>query len=129
HSTANAAAAKTVPAKTTITRKIMRVYLACCTLASILVVCLSAPSASVSSRLPMELIMNGVDISLQSKPDVKYPERPNVFKSAVELRKFLNQLNAYYAIAGRPRFGKRSGAIPQYNSLPWQAMTGDYYDY
>ncbi|XP_050713456.1 pro-neuropeptide Y-like [Eriocheir sinensis] len=40
--------------------------------------------------------------------EVQYPAgRPNIFKTPRELRQYLDALNAYFAIAGRPRFGKR----------------------
>lgn len=41
------------------------------------------------------------------------PNRPAEFKSPEELRQYMKALNEYYAIVGRPRFGrsisKRSG--------------------
>ncbi|XP_059167437.1 pro-neuropeptide Y-like isoform X2 [Physella acuta] len=37
------------------------------------------------------------------------PERPEEFKNPAELRRYLKALNEYYAIVGRPRFGKRNG--------------------
>lgn len=36
------------------------------------------------------------------------PERPLVFKSKQELLNYIKKVNEYYAIVGRPRFGKRS---------------------
>ncbi|BFZ06519.1 hypothetical protein BsWGS_09558 [Bradybaena similaris] len=39
------------------------------------------------------------------------PERPREFRNPSELRQYLKELNEYYAIMGRPRFGKRNGAI------------------
>jgi hypothetical protein len=36
------------------------------------------------------------------------PQKPSVFRSKGELLAYLNKLNQYYAVAGRPRFGKRS---------------------
>nr|XP_045604525.1 uncharacterized protein LOC123762190 [Procambarus clarkii] len=53
--------------------------------------------------------------------EIQYPNRPNMFKSPVELRQYLDALNAYYAIAGRPRFGKRGSHGPQ--------RTEEVYDY
>nr|ARS01401.1 neuropeptide f 1 [Deroceras reticulatum] len=38
------------------------------------------------------------------------PERPREFRNPNELRQYLKELNEYYAIMGRPRFGKRAGA-------------------
>ncbi|KAK3737569.1 hypothetical protein RRG08_062196 [Elysia crispata] len=38
------------------------------------------------------------------------PPRPAEFRSPNELRSYLKALNEYYAIVGRPRFGKRNGA-------------------
>uniref|UniRef100_A0A0B6Y8W1 Neuropeptide Y n=1 Tax=Arion vulgaris TaxID=1028688 RepID=A0A0B6Y8W1_9EUPU len=38
------------------------------------------------------------------------PERPREFRHPNELRQYLKELNEYYAIMGRPRFGKRNGA-------------------
>nr|AFW19651.1 neuropeptide F [Lottia gigantea] len=42
------------------------------------------------------------------------PDRPSEFRSPDELRRYLKALNEYYAIVGRPRFGrsvnKRSAA-------------------
>ncbi|CAG7721657.1 unnamed protein product [Allacma fusca] len=35
------------------------------------------------------------------------PQRPRVFTSPDELRNYLEALSKYYALAGRPRFGKR----------------------
>ncbi|XP_042871268.1 uncharacterized protein LOC122252720 [Penaeus japonicus] len=63
---------------------------------------------------------------LLGSQEVQYPNRPNMFKSPVELRQYLNALDAYYAIAGRPRFGKRGmrGA-----SQPRQMFSSDLYDY
>lgn len=34
------------------------------------------------------------------------PERPAEFRSPRELRQYLKALNEYYAIVGRPRFGR-----------------------
>ncbi|XP_070174632.1 pro-neuropeptide Y-like isoform X2 [Littorina saxatilis] len=34
------------------------------------------------------------------------PERPDEFRSPGELRRYLQALNEYYAIVGRPRFGR-----------------------
>ncbi|BES97996.1 Pancreatic hormone peptide [Nesidiocoris tenuis] len=36
------------------------------------------------------------------------PARPKTFDSPDDLRTYLNQLGQYYAVAGRPRFGKRT---------------------
>uniref|UniRef100_A0A0B6YRT3 Neuropeptide Y n=1 Tax=Arion vulgaris TaxID=1028688 RepID=A0A0B6YRT3_9EUPU len=36
------------------------------------------------------------------------PERPREFRNPNELRQYLKELNEYYAIMGRPRFGKRN---------------------
>lgn len=38
------------------------------------------------------------------------PERPREIRHPNELRQYLKELNEYYAIMGRPRFGKRNGA-------------------
>ncbi|XP_047480396.1 uncharacterized protein LOC125032993 [Penaeus chinensis] len=63
---------------------------------------------------------------LLGSQEVQYPYRPDTFKSPVELRQYLNALDAYYAIAGRPRFGKRGmrGA-----SQSRQMYSSDLYDY
>ncbi|KAK9512056.1 hypothetical protein O3M35_000567 [Rhynocoris fuscipes] len=37
------------------------------------------------------------------------PARPKSFASPDDLRMYLDQLGQYYAVAGRPRFGKRAG--------------------
>ncbi|KAL8612946.1 hypothetical protein ACOMHN_001029 [Nucella lapillus] len=34
------------------------------------------------------------------------PDRPQEFRSPGELRRYLKALNEYYAIVGRPRFGR-----------------------
>ncbi|KAK6182415.1 hypothetical protein SNE40_010115 [Patella caerulea] len=34
------------------------------------------------------------------------PDRPSEFRSPDELRRYLKALNEYYAIVGRPRFGR-----------------------
>ncbi|XP_064594495.1 pro-neuropeptide Y-like isoform X2 [Liolophura sinensis] len=34
------------------------------------------------------------------------PDRPTEFRSPNELRRYLKALNEYYAIVGRPRFGR-----------------------
>nr|QUP51999.1 NPF-1 [Urechis unicinctus] len=39
------------------------------------------------------------------------PERPKVFRNPDELRDYLKALNEYFAIVGRPRFGKRMMAF------------------
>ncbi|XP_045124229.1 uncharacterized protein LOC123512090 [Portunus trituberculatus] len=52
-----------------------------------------------------------------SSGEVPYPSRPNVFKSKGELRRYLDALNAYFAIAGRPRFGKRGEQVRQPEEL------------
>ncbi|XP_061185597.1 pro-neuropeptide Y-like [Saccostrea echinata] len=36
------------------------------------------------------------------------PSRPSAFRSPAQLRRYLKALNDYYAIVGRPRFGKRN---------------------
>ncbi|XP_024080449.1 pro-neuropeptide Y-like [Cimex lectularius] len=41
------------------------------------------------------------------------PARPKTFDSPDDLRTYLNQLGQYYAVAGRPRFGKRTGFSPR----------------
>ncbi|KAF6204065.1 hypothetical protein GE061_002405 [Apolygus lucorum] len=38
------------------------------------------------------------------------PARPKTFDSPDDLRTYLNQLGQYYAVAGRPRFGKRTSS-------------------
>ncbi|BFZ22779.1 hypothetical protein BsWGS_25818 [Bradybaena similaris] len=45
------------------------------------------------------------------------PERPREFKNPSELRQYLKELNEYYAIMGRPRFGKRNGAVGNFDYL------------
>jgi hypothetical protein len=37
--------------------------------------------------------------------DVTLPQRPAVFQTVDELEKYLQRLNEYYTIIGRPRFG------------------------
>jgi hypothetical protein len=37
--------------------------------------------------------------------DVTPPQRPAVFQTVEELEKYLQRLNEYYTIIGRPRFG------------------------
>ncbi|KAK7082880.1 hypothetical protein SK128_003332 [Halocaridina rubra] len=66
--------------------------------------------------------------------EVPYPSRPNIFKSPVELRQYLDALNAYYAIAGRPRFGKRGDAPSYHRASPPSSSSSsshmmDLYDY
>jgi len=39
------------------------------------------------------------------------PARPAEFRSPHELRRYLKALNEYYAIVGRPRFGKRNNGL------------------
>ncbi|CAL1533953.1 unnamed protein product [Lymnaea stagnalis] len=54
------------------------------------------------------------------------PERPEEFKNPNELRKYLKALNEYYAIVGRPRFGKRNGARLSDMFRPSGDDFGDY---
>ena len=35
------------------------------------------------------------------------PERPKIFRSKHELVEYINKINNYYGVVGRPRFGKR----------------------
>ncbi|XP_059471438.1 uncharacterized protein LOC132194284 [Neocloeon triangulifer] len=39
------------------------------------------------------------------------PDRPKHFITADELKLYLDQLRTYYAMAGRPRFGKRDPVV------------------
>ncbi|XP_022186600.1 pro-neuropeptide Y [Nilaparvata lugens] len=43
-----------------------------------------------------------------------HASNPRQFQSPEDLRSYLDQLQLYYAVAGRPRFGKRVG----YNGRP-----------
>ncbi|XP_014681459.1 PREDICTED: pro-neuropeptide Y-like isoform X2 [Priapulus caudatus] len=60
------------------------------------------------------------------------PQRPGVFKTPHQLRTYLQKLNEYYAIVGRPRFGKRTfddlREFVQRDSLekPWGDRRHDY---
>ncbi|XP_065353663.1 uncharacterized protein LOC135948362 [Cloeon dipterum] len=47
------------------------------------------------------------------------PDRPRHFVTADELKLYLDQLRTYYAMAGRPRFGKRDPilAVQQHHTL------------
>ena len=45
----------------------------------------------------------GITGMVGSSAEVQYPDRPDMFKSPQDLRRYLEALNAYYAIAGRPR--------------------------
>ncbi|KAK6620243.1 hypothetical protein RUM44_006644 [Polyplax serrata] len=40
------------------------------------------------------------------------PTRPKIFSTPEELKSYLEELGNFYAIAGRPRFGKRT-------AMPW----------
>lgn len=50
------------------------------------------------------------------------PLRPSLFRSPNDLRDYLQKLNEYYAIVGRPRFGKRNNDYFTDNYNDW------YYD-
>lgn len=72
------------------------------------VVTLLAPVASAarhdsSAADALQAIHEAAMKSILGSAEVQYPNRPDVFKSPVELRQYLDALNAYYAIAGRPR--------------------------
>ncbi|XP_022307882.1 pro-neuropeptide Y-like [Crassostrea virginica] len=43
------------------------------------------------------------------------PSRPSSFRSPGQLRQYLKALNDYYAIVGRPRFGKRNNDFSSLN--------------
>ncbi|XP_011448178.3 pro-neuropeptide Y isoform X1 [Magallana gigas] len=46
------------------------------------------------------------------------PNRPSRFSSPGQLRQYLKALNDYYAIVGRPRFGKRDSEFSSYDQEP-----------
>lgn len=48
------------------------------------------------------------DAHQEAISSVKLPEKPPVFKNKQELYKYIKQINEYYGIVGRPRFGKRT---------------------
>ncbi|XP_029647179.2 uncharacterized protein LOC115221105 [Octopus sinensis] len=50
-------------------------------------------------------IMFAMQVSCQESM-LAPPNRPSEFRSPEELRKYLKALNEYYAIVGRPRFGR-----------------------
>lgn len=43
------------------------------------------------------------------------PERPEFFRNPAELREYLKALNEYYAIVGRPRFGRSAPSGSRWN--------------
>ena len=43
------------------------------------------------------------------------PERPEFFRNPAELREYLKALNEYYAIVGRPRFGRSAPSSRRWN--------------
>ena len=45
------------------------------------------------------------------------PERPRIFRSKQELVDYINKVNHYYGIVGRPRFGKRVASDENINSI------------
>ena len=45
--------------------------------------------------------------ALTGSAEAQYPDRPDVFKTTKELRKYLSALDSFYAITGRPRFGRK----------------------
>jgi hypothetical protein len=48
-------------------------------------------------------------LAQQKREPIEQPDRPLTFKNKQDLMKYIKKVNEYYAIAGRPRFGKRSG--------------------
>ncbi|XP_068208093.1 uncharacterized protein [Palaemon carinicauda] len=78
--------------------------------AAIVLLVSTASSARTGNAAETLQAMREADLAgILGSAEVPYPSRPNIFKSPVELRQYLDALNAYYAIAGRPRFGKRGG--------------------
>ena len=80
----------------------------------ILLLCLIGMSIQISiseakkkndPRLPALAGVQQVDAS-----SIDQPERPVVFRNKAELMNYLKRLNEFYAIVGRPRFGKRSSS-------------------
>ncbi|XP_042234278.1 uncharacterized protein LOC121874252 [Homarus americanus] len=94
--------------------------------AAVMVAALVAGMASAarpdnSAADTLQAIHEAAMAGILGSAEVQYPNRPSMFKSPVELRQYLDALNAYYAIAGRPRFGKRGNHGAQ--------RTEELYDY
>ncbi|XP_053641951.1 uncharacterized protein [Cherax quadricarinatus] len=74
---------------------------------------MSAARADTSAVEALQAMHEAAMAGILGSAEIQYPNRPSMFKSPVELRQYLDALNAYYAIAGRPRFGKRGNHGPQ----------------
>jgi hypothetical protein len=61
------------------------------------------------------IVKNGINAQLeQSSSDLPPPpQKPDKFTSKQQLKEYLVKLHEYYAIIGRPRFGRRSYEIKQ----------------
>ena len=70
------------------------VALACCNIGQI-------SSASLFSH------ENKPEGRLEELKQIERPEKPLIFKTKQDLLNYIKKVNEYYAIAGRPRFGKR----------------------
>nr|UMA83005.1 venom-related protein neuropeptide F [Conus ebraeus] len=52
------------------------------------------------------LVISLVVAQMTCVHSLRRPQRPARFTSAAQLRRYLRALNQYYAIVGRPRFGR-----------------------
>ncbi|CAG2055832.1 unnamed protein product [Timema podura] len=89
---------------------------------------LSVPAAAMQcptgnmALLACVCIVLGLSMSCCCDPLAKGPEnmarpaRPKVFATPEELRSYLEEVSNYYAIAGRPRFGKRLALPTSYRA-------------
>lgn len=76
----------------------------------VLILCLIGLAIQLSiseAKKKSDPAMAGAQHSAQQVDGIDQPERPIVFKNKAELMSYLKKLNEYYAVVGRPRFGKR----------------------
>ncbi|XP_045208683.1 pro-neuropeptide Y-like isoform X2 [Mercenaria mercenaria] len=53
------------------------------------------------------------------------PSRPSEFRSPGQLRSYLKALNDYYAIVGRPRFGRSANKQPGQNTFQEESLDSE----
>ncbi|XP_060562722.1 pro-neuropeptide Y-like isoform X2 [Ruditapes philippinarum] len=82
----------------------------------------------MSRRLMVIVCITAILIStVTCLPDAMLspPDRPNEFRSPGQLRSYLKALNDYYAIVGRPRFGRSAYKQPARNTFQDESMDSE----
>ncbi|RXG54361.1 Neuropeptide F [Armadillidium vulgare] len=82
----------------------MKVFVGLLTLNVLLCLFVCASSQRRLSALQLMAGINPEVLAALGSVEAQYPDRPDVFKTPADLRQYLEELNSFYAITGRPRF-------------------------